>query len=82
MTLDINKIANLTAAAAVTPPTPPIATPVATPVDTLKTFEVKLEGEPAVVVEDCIDRLDAQEKYMQALGIIKSERKFTYTEIL
>lgn len=77
MNVDLSKMSALAGAAGVVPPVvPPVA-----PVGVLKTFEVKLEGEPAVVVKDCIDRLDAQEKYMKALGIIKSERKFTYTEI-
>lgn len=93
MTVDLDKLNKMASAANPSPPvvSPPVeATTVSPPVEPhttvkagsgLKHYRVQLEGEPAVDIRDCHDRLDAQEKYMKTLGINSTTRKFTYTEI-
>lgn len=46
-----------------------------------KSFYVQLEGEPKALIENVEDRLEAMELYNKQLGIIKTERKYTYEQV-
>lgn len=66
---------------------PPVDTPKVTfvddrPVAGKKSFYVQLEGEPKALIEGVEDRLEAMELYNKQLGIIKTERKYTYEQVL
>lgn len=80
MNIDLSKLGT------VPPVVPPVVEqPKATivedlPKTKLKSYFVKLDGEPEVLIENVEDRLHAQEVYNKTLGIIKTERKYTYRE--
>lgn len=73
MNIDLSKLGT------VFPVVPPVVEAVAA-VNTKKAYFVTLEGEPEVLIENVEDRLEAQEKYNKLLGIIKTERKYSYRE--
>lgn len=79
MNIDLSKIAPTVAPPVVD--TPKITFVDDKPTNGKKSFYVQLEGEPKALIENVEDRLEAMELYNKQLGIIKTERKYTYEQV-